>query len=151
MRHPWSSAQDLLLLAGAMLGAVILALEYELFAFAGQMSESQRRIDTLELMLLTGLLVAGIIAFIVRRLHEERSDVARQIMLDLEMNQLRHQAMRDPLTGLPNRRAMLEALARRRAGRKPTGTSTCSSCSTSTSSSASTTCTATRSATGCCR
>ena len=121
MRHPWSSAQDLLLLAGAMLGAAILTLEYELFAFSGQMSESQRRIDMLELMLLTGLLVAGIIAFIVRRLHEERSDVARQIMLDLEMNQLRHQAMRDPLTGLPNRRAMLDALAQATCGPQADG------------------------------
>jgi diguanylate cyclase (GGDEF)-like protein len=121
MRHPWTSAQDLLLLAGAMLGAVILALEYQLFAFGGQMSESQRRIDTLELMLLTALLVAGIVAFIVRRLHEERSDVARQIMVDLEMNQLRHQAMRDPLTGLPNRRAMLEALAQATCGPQADG------------------------------
>ena len=121
MRHPWSSAQDLLLLAGAMLGAAILTLEYELFAFSAQLSESQRRIDMLELMLLTGLLVAGIIAFIVRRLHEERRDVARQIMLDLEMNQLRHQATRDPLTGLPNRRAMLDALAQATCGPQADG------------------------------
>lgn len=121
MRHPWSSAQDLLLLTGAMIGAAILTLEYELFAFSAQMSDSERRIDILELMFLTGLLVAGIVAFIVRRLHEERRDVARRIMVDLEMNQLRHQATRDPLTGLPNRRAMLDALAQATCGPQADG------------------------------
>jgi diguanylate cyclase (GGDEF)-like protein len=121
VRHPWSSTQDLLLLLGVMLGATILALEYELFAFAGQLTVHERRIDIFELMFLTALLVAGIVAFVVRRLHEERRDVARQIMLDLEMNQLRHQATRDPLTGLPNRRAMLEALAQATCGPQADG------------------------------
>jgi diguanylate cyclase (GGDEF)-like protein len=121
IRHPWSSAQDILLLAGAMLGAAILTLEYELFAFSAQMSESERRIDMLELLFLTALLVAGIVAFIARRLHEERRDVAHRIMTDLEMNQLRHQATRDPLTGLPNRRAMLEALAQATCGPQADG------------------------------
>jgi diguanylate cyclase len=121
VRHPWSSVQDALLLTGVMLGAAILALEYELFSFSGEMSASERRIDILELMFLTGLLVAGIVAFVVRRLHEERRDVARRIMTDLEMNQLRHQATRDPLTGLPNRRAMLDALAQATCGPQADG------------------------------
>jgi diguanylate cyclase (GGDEF)-like protein len=110
-RHPRSSVQDLLLLSGAMLGAVLLTLEYELFSFADQLTVHERKITLEETIFLTALLAAGIAAFIVRRLHEERNDVEGQIALSQEMRELREMALNDPLTGLPNRRAMLAKLA----------------------------------------
>ncbi len=110
-RNPRSSAQDLLLLTGAMIGAVLLTLEYELFSFAEQLTVHERKITLEELIFLTVLLAAGIAAFIVRRLREERRDLESQIALSLEMRELREQALNDSLTGLPNRRSMLAKLA----------------------------------------
>lgn len=101
-RHPRSSAQDLLLLSGAMIGAVLLTLEYELFSFAEQLTLHERRITLEETIFLTVLLAAGIAAFIVRRLREERSDLTNQIAVSMEMRELRDQALKDSLTGLPN-------------------------------------------------
>ena len=110
-RNPRSSAQDLLLLTGAMIGAVLLTLEYELFSFAEQLTVHERKITLEELIFLTVLLAAGIAAFIVRRLREERRDLESQIALSLEMRELREQALNDSLTGLWNRRSMLAKLA----------------------------------------
>jgi diguanylate cyclase (GGDEF)-like protein len=110
-QHPRSSVQDVLLLTGAMLGAVLLTLEYELFSFAGELTVHERKITLAETIFLTALLAAGIAAFIVRRLSEERRDLASQAALNQEMCELREMALNDPLTGLPNRRAMLAKLA----------------------------------------
>ncbi len=116
VRHPWSSAQDLVLLSGVMVGAVLLALEYDLFAFAHQLTTPERKLTLAEIIFLTMLLVAGIVLFILRRLREERADHARAFALELEMRDLRQQATHDTLTGLPNRRAMLAALTEATAG-----------------------------------
>ena len=115
-RHPWSSAQDLLLLSGVMIGAVLLALEYDLFSFAHQLTTPERKLTLAEIIFLTALLVAGVVLFILRRLREERRDHARAFALELEIRDLRQQATQDPLTGLPNRRAMLAALTEATAG-----------------------------------
>ena len=40
-RHPWSSLQDEHLLAMAMIVAMLLALEYNLFSFSAELSEPQ--------------------------------------------------------------------------------------------------------------
>ena len=40
-RHPWSSLQDLLLVAMAMLVATLLALQYNLFFFIAELSDPQ--------------------------------------------------------------------------------------------------------------
>ena len=150
-RNPRSSAQDLLLLTGAMIGAVLLTLEYELFSFAEQLTVHERKITLEESIFLTVLLAAGIAAFIVRRLREERRDLESQIALSLEMRELREQALNDALTGLPNRHARCWRSSPKRPGRAATATAMRSSCSTSTSSSASTPCTAMPSAIESCK
>lgn len=108
--HPWSSAKDALLLGALMLGAVLLAFEYDLLYFAREMPAAQHELTLAEMMLLTALLVIFIGTFVVRRRIEVRRDHAQQSELELEIKELRRQATHDPLTGLPNRRAVLAAL-----------------------------------------
>jgi diguanylate cyclase (GGDEF)-like protein len=119
--HPRSSTQDAILIAGAMCVAVLLALEYDLLRFADQLTVREREITLSEVIILTALLGFGIVGFIIRRLREERSDIARRLALDLEIRELREQALQDPLTGLPNRRAMMTALAQATAGPRSDG------------------------------
>jgi diguanylate cyclase (GGDEF)-like protein len=102
--------QDGLLLLGAMIVAVLLALEYDLFSFAEQLTVPQRKITLAEAIFLTLLLAVGIFIFIIRRLREERRDLARYVATRKQLRELRSLAAQDPLTGLPNRRALLSAL-----------------------------------------
>jgi hypothetical protein len=78
-----------LLIAMAMVVALLLALEYDLFSFIEESSEPQRKISLAEAIFLTALLVLLIVTFVVRRLHEERREVARQISTKKQLGQLR--------------------------------------------------------------
>ena len=121
MRHPWSSLQDALLLAMAMLVSALLALQYNLFSFTAELSDPKREISLSEAVVLTILLAFCIVAFILRRLYEERRDVARQVTAKIRMRELRWQASRDSLTNLANRRSMLKARLQQRLREVPTG------------------------------
>jgi len=109
-RHPWSSLQDALLLAMAMLVAALLAFQYNLFSLIPELSDPKREITRPEEVFLTILLALCIVVFILRRLYEERRDVARQVTAKTRMREFRWQASRDSLTNLANRRSMLKAL-----------------------------------------
>jgi len=111
----------MLLLMGVMIGAVLLALEYDLFAFAHRLTTPERKLTLEEIILLTALMVIGVVAFVLRRLREERREHARAFALELEMRDLRQQATQDPLTNLPNRRAMLAALTKATSGSRCDG------------------------------
>jgi len=106
----------MLLLSGVMIGAVLLALEYDLFAFAHRLTTPERELTLEEIILLTALMVIGVVAFVLRRLREDRREHARAFALELEIRDLRQQATQDPLTNLPNRRAMLAALTEATSG-----------------------------------
>lgn len=107
-RHPWSSSQDAVVLTLAMLGGILLALEYDLVEFWEQYTDRQRRIRVEEVFLLSVLLAGGLALFIFRRFKEARLDLEREIRAEAA----RALAMQDPLTGLPNRRALEAALER---------------------------------------
>ena len=110
VKNPWSSLQDGLLLAMAMIVATLLALEYDLFWFVSVLSEPQRKISLAEAIFLTVLLALCIFAFVIRRLREERRDVSRRVATKVQVRELRTLASQESLTMLANRRAMLKAL-----------------------------------------
>lgn len=108
--HPQSSLQDALLVFCAMIVALLLALQYDLFYFIDVLSAAQRKISLAEAIFLTVLLAAGILIFVVRRLSDQRRDIALKIAAEMELRELAAMAMQDPLTGLLNRRALMAAL-----------------------------------------
>jgi diguanylate cyclase (GGDEF)-like protein len=109
-KHPWPSLRDALLLSGFMTFAVLLARRYDIFSFFESLADPQRVISPAEAVLLVALFAACIYIFVSRRYGEERCDEAYQLQLESEMHELRELAMQDPLTQLPNRRALLTAL-----------------------------------------
>jgi len=108
--HPQSSVQDALLLLALMLAALLLALQYDLFFFIKELSDAERKISLAESVFLSLLLTASILVFIVRRLSEQKRDLSLKVVAEVELRELTALAMQDPLTGLLNRRAFLEAL-----------------------------------------
>jgi diguanylate cyclase (GGDEF)-like protein len=103
--------EDGLLVASVMLVATLLAVEYNLFKFIAVLSDPQRRISLAEAIFLTVLLAACIVAFVIRRLQEERRGVAQRVVAEIELRKLKDLASADPLTGLANRRALIAALS----------------------------------------
>ena len=108
--HPWTSAQDGILAVSALAVFGLLAVEYDLFWFAGEFSPTEQRVTLAEAMALTLLLGGCIAVFVHRRMQEQVADAAKSFQIRGEMRELREQAMRDPLTELPNRRAVLARL-----------------------------------------
>lgn len=108
--HPWTSAQDGILATSAISVLALLAIEFDLFRFAHELTTQERQVTLAEAMALTVLLAFCIGFFTYRRVREQRQDVERRVQVESEMRALRDQAMQDPLTELPNRRAVLGRL-----------------------------------------
>jgi diguanylate cyclase (GGDEF)-like protein len=108
--HPGRSAQDAILALSGLAIVGLLSIEFDLFHFAHQLTEAERRVSLVEAIALTMLLGGCIVAFIHRRIRELHRDAEKRAALDREMCELREQALRDPLTDLANRRAVLSRL-----------------------------------------
>lgn len=109
-RHPRASLQDALLLFVLMIASLLLAIQYDLFFFIEDLSEAQRRISLAEAVFLTVLLTACLFTFVLRRFSEQRSEARLRATAEFELRQLTALALQDPLTGLLNRRALMDAL-----------------------------------------
>jgi diguanylate cyclase (GGDEF)-like protein len=108
--NPWTSAQDAILAVSVLAAGLLLAIEFDLFHFAHELSVEEQRISLLEAIALTVLLALCIVAFVLRRVREEQIETEKRAEIDVAMRELRNQAMHDELTGLPNRRAMFSRL-----------------------------------------
>ena len=116
-KNPWHSLRDGAVLSAVMALAVLIARHYDIFAFFESLADPSRTVSSAEAVLLAGLFMFCIYIFIARRITEERCDDTYQIRLERELRELRELAMQDPLTRLPNRRALLTALEAATAGR----------------------------------
>jgi diguanylate cyclase (GGDEF)-like protein len=98
------SIQDLTFLAAAV--AVAAYALYEIDLFAGPVPV-EKSIEPDELPLIGVVLSVGLLIFAWRRFAEQKRETRKRIAAE---EQARELAMQDPLTGLPNRRQLTEAL-----------------------------------------
>jgi diguanylate cyclase (GGDEF)-like protein len=108
--HPLTSAQDAILAVSVLAIGLLLAVEFDLFSFAHELTTHERQITLMEAIALTVLLALCLAVFIVRRVREEQLDLQQRDEIDAEMRELRYQATRDELTSLPNRRVVFSRL-----------------------------------------
>jgi len=108
--NPQGSAQDAVLALSVLATGLLLAIEFDLFHFMDQLTRAERRVTLVEAIALTVLLALCIAVFVVRRYWEGRLAEDRHWEVEAEIHELREQALRDPLTDLPNRRAVLTRL-----------------------------------------
>jgi diguanylate cyclase (GGDEF)-like protein len=107
--HPWASARDFVVLGAIMLFCVLMAQQYDVFGFFAALAYPRREISPAEAVTLGAIGAMCVWVFISRRLADAGSGVSAEALAN-EMRLLRRLAMQDPLTSLPNRRVLLEAL-----------------------------------------
>ena len=108
--HPWASLRDFVVLSAIMLFSVLLVQHYDIFAFIASLAYPSREISPAEAVLLGGIGAVCVWTFISRRLKDAATNSPSPEMIASEMQALRVLAMQDPLTHLPNRRVLLEAV-----------------------------------------
>jgi diguanylate cyclase (GGDEF)-like protein len=104
------SLHDALLVVSVMAVAGLLVIEFELFQFAHTLTDHERRVSLAEAVFLTVLLGLCIAVFVYRRMRDSAREREQRSKIDSEMQELRAQALRDPLTDLANRRAVFARL-----------------------------------------
>lgn len=108
--HPLASARDFIVLGAIMLFCVLMAQQYDVFGFFAALAYPRREISPAEAVTLGAIGAMCVWVFISRRLADAGGSGVSAEALANEMRLLRRLAMQDPLTNLPNRRVLLEAL-----------------------------------------
>jgi diguanylate cyclase (GGDEF)-like protein len=98
---------DLGFILVVLAAAALFAFEVDIFANEAGISQRQETLELDELLLLTTLVVSGALFYTWRRAREHKRENTRRLAAEREVLNL---AMHDPLTGLPNRRQLDDAL-----------------------------------------
>ena len=106
MRHRVSIKDGSILLL-LLAAAAFYAFEFDVFHGEGHANTHKLTLELDEILTLGGLFIAGLLAFSLRRLSEQKRETGRRLAAEYEARTLAYQ---DPLTGLPNRRQFEEAL-----------------------------------------
>jgi diguanylate cyclase (GGDEF)-like protein len=101
------SIQDLGIIAAILLVLGYVAVEIDIFAHEGGVSQQEQKIELNEMLLLGAALAVGLLIFAIRRYFDQKREVARRTAAEQQARELAYQ---DPLTGLANRRQFDEAL-----------------------------------------
>ncbi len=101
------SLKDLGFVALAGLVSAYVLLQVDVF-IAENEAEQVNTIEANELPLLGAVLCLGLLLFAWRRLREQKRETRRRVEAERHAREL---AFQDPLTGLPNRRQFMDALA----------------------------------------
>jgi diguanylate cyclase (GGDEF)-like protein len=101
---------DVTILVAIILAAALFTFEFQFFEQADRLSAREKRITVAEYFSLTGLLIVSLIVFSFRRLQAQKREFKRRLAAELVAIQARSEALRDLLTGLPNRRALYETV-----------------------------------------
>ncbi|ONG58664.1 hypothetical protein BKE38_02465 [Pseudoroseomonas deserti] len=114
--RPGRARRDLLLILAACLGLFALASLCDSYETIQRFVEAHEDWQLDELLTLAFILPFGLAAYALRRDREHRRERACRHRAEAE---LQRAAAEDPLTGLPNRRQLTEALVARLAGGTP--------------------------------
>jgi diguanylate cyclase (GGDEF)-like protein len=105
------SVKDAVIVLASLGAAVLFIYEFSFFEHSDAMSAQERRVTTGELFAVTGLFIVGLIVFAFRRVQQEKRELGLRLAAEFAAYQARDEALRDPLTGMPNRRALEQAMA----------------------------------------
>jgi diguanylate cyclase (GGDEF)-like protein len=105
------SIQDAVIVLASLGAATLFLYEYTFFEHSDAMTAQERRVTTGELFAVTGLLIVGLIIFAFRRIQQQKRELGLRLAAELAANRARDEALHDPLTNMPNRRALSEAVS----------------------------------------
>jgi diguanylate cyclase (GGDEF)-like protein len=106
LRHK-VTLQDLTLLAGTVLVTAYVLFQVDVFARSAARL-TQKTIDADELPILGAVLSIGMLVFAWRRMRQQKRETAARLDAQAQLSRM---AFQDALTGLPNRRCLLERLS----------------------------------------